>query len=207
VTVQRAILIGTALAGAGVTLWLLYRHDDEAPRAARERAPVTAPEPEPQRQAPGPAEPPPPPPAAAAPTPAPDPARPEAAPAPPQVAASNRPDDAVPMRGARSLHQALATTSPEEARLAADLARSGRPFPPQAHTLVEMKTAGASAADLSNYVRSSFPPDMITRVLALKWIRINVPGPIPPATDGMPQARTRMGTNPAPEPAVGQPEP
>jgi hypothetical protein len=202
VTVRRTILLGLAVAGAAVALWLRLRtQPDEAPPATV--APVAA-APEPVRPTPPPVEPPPIAPATTPPTAAVESPPPTAvAPAPP-AARHDRPDAGVPGSPAQTLRQALAGATLDESRLFAEIARTGRPVPPEAHTLVEMKKAGASAADLAAYVRSSFPPDLITRANALKWIRINVPGPVPPASDGKPQARTRMMSAPGTSTPAGR---
>jgi len=128
--------------------------------------------------------------------------------APPAIAAAlvaepsapprDRPDAGVPSPHARAIHDALVGATAEGGRLYADIARAGRPIPPEARALVEMKRAGASAADLRAYVQTSFPPDASVRATALKWLRLHTPDP-PLAADAAGQARSRISrTTPTP---------
>jgi hypothetical protein len=69
-----------------------------------------------------------------------------------------------------ALHQAIATTTTEAARLYSDFARAGVATPPQARTLVQLQQGGTSHDDLVEYVRTSFPNDVIARAVALRWL-------------------------------------
>jgi hypothetical protein len=91
-------------------------------------------------------------------------------PPPPPVAATTDPNEG----RRKSLHDALRETAPETARLYADFARVGKPAPPEARTLVTMKQRGASSEELTAYVRSSFPPDVLVRAVALRWLGVGV---------------------------------
>jgi hypothetical protein len=123
----------------------------------------------------------PPAPAAAAPSPSrpPGPA-PVAAPAPSEATNDAR---------SRALHDAIAGTTPEAARLYAELARAGQPTPPEARKLVEMKAAGATPEALVAYVRSSFPRNVLMRAVALRWLGLGAAAgrvPLSPATPAAP---------------------
>ena len=69
-----------------------------------------------------------------------------------------------------ALHQAVATTTPDAARLYSDFAKVGVATPAQARTLAELKQRGTSHDDMVAYVRTSFPNDVIARAVALRWL-------------------------------------
>jgi hypothetical protein len=125
----------------------------------------------------------------------------EAASPTPPAPSADRPDAGVPPPRAplASLRDALAAAKDAGGRrLYADLSRTGRPIPPEARTLVEMKEGGATAADLGAYVNRAVPADTVIRGVALKWIRLHTSEPLP-ATDAGAQARSRISrTTPAP---------
>ena len=69
-----------------------------------------------------------------------------------------------------ALHQAIATTTTEAARLYSDFAKAGVATPAQARTLVQLKQRGTPHDDMVAYVRTSFPNDVIARAVALRWL-------------------------------------
>ncbi len=184
-SVRRAVVLG-AVVVLGVAATLLFRsHGGRSEPPPAEAPPKLQPETEPETA-----------PAATAHVAPPATAPP---PSPSPIPAEERPDANAPGVRARALHDTLVGATADAARLYADLRRTGRPVPPEARLLVEMKRAGASAADLSSYVDRSFPDDPITRAAALKWIRINVPRELPPGADAGPAARSRIfRTTPGP---------
>jgi hypothetical protein len=82
----------------------------------------------------------------------------------------------------KALHQALESTTPDAARLYADLAKAGIATPPQARTLVAMKQQGTPHDELVAYVRTSFPNDVIARAVALRWLDAGAGPHASPAT-------------------------
>jgi hypothetical protein len=44
--------------------------------------------------------------------------------------------------------------------------------PAEARTLIEMREGGASQEELVDYVRTSFPPGIAVRAIALKWLGV-----------------------------------
>ena len=144
------------------------------------------------------------------PPPAATPPAPDKAPTPTSIlppqpippAAADRPDAGPPDPRVLALRDALVrATVGGGTRLYADIERAGRPVPPAARKLVEMRLAGVSTGALSAYVREAFPPDPTVRAVALKWIRLHAPAE-PPAADGGAvgaEARTRIfRTSPGP---------
>jgi hypothetical protein len=189
-SVRRIVVLGAVAAVAVVATLFLRSHGgpEEAPipEAPPKLEPETAPPRSPDPSGGRPSTPTPPGTTANAPSPSP-------------VPAEQRTDASAPNVRARAMHDALLGATSDEARLYADLRRTGRPVPPEAGLLVEMKRAGASAADLASYVRRSFPDDPVTRATALKWIRIHVPGELPAGADAGPATRTRIfRTTPGP---------
>jgi len=69
---------------------------------------------------------------------------------------------------------------PALARMHAEFARAGRPVPPAAKHLVEMKRDGASNAEQVEYVRTAFS-EQADREILLRWLANS-----PPARPGAP---------------------
>jgi hypothetical protein len=90
----------------------------------------------------------------------------------------------------RALRQAVLTTPPDAARLYADFAKAGVATPREVRTLLEMKDRGTSHDDLVAYVRTSFPNDVITRGIALRWLGAGT--------------RTHLPSQTNPPPALGE---
>jgi hypothetical protein len=149
---RRGLLVsaGLAVLVAGVLIWRT-RHEAPGPTSVEEAVPAPAPA------------------RIVSSTPPPLPT-PEGTPRTAAPVAPEREPTATNEERSVALHQALATTTPEAARLYADLAKAGVATPAEARTLVEMKQGGAAHDELVAYVRSSFPKDMITRAVALRWL-------------------------------------
>lgn len=71
-----------------------------------------------------------------------------------------------------ALHDAIVGATPGSARLYVAFARAGLPTPPEAKILVQMKQAGAPPQDLIEYVKTSFPHDLLVRAVALRWLGV-----------------------------------
>ena len=85
--------------------------------------------------------------------------------------------DKVPARNlndkhSSALHDAIVGATPGSARLYVAFARAGMPTPPEARILVQMKQAGAPPQDLIEYVKTSFPHDLLVRAVALRWLGV-----------------------------------
>jgi hypothetical protein len=72
----------------------------------------------------------------------------------------------------RALHQALASATPDAARLYANFIRMKVAAPAEAKTLIAMKQRGVPQDQLVAYVKSSFPPDLPARAIALRWLGV-----------------------------------
>ena len=175
----RGIAVVAVLAGAiGVAVWRPWRDAGPSPedvsRSADPTANVAAP----------------PPPQAAAPPPVPDPAVPAPDPRSPIARLAARdawvPPDAGEANAARfrALHQAMANTTPDAARLYANFARMRITPPPEAKTLIEMQQRGEPRDQLIKYARENFH-DLVARAIALRWLGV---GSVPAAGAASPPA-------------------
>jgi hypothetical protein len=77
-----------------------------------------------------------------------------------------------PQRTPDPFVDALTATTPEGARLNADYARARLPVPPEARTLVAMRSRGVPQEQLVAYVRTSFPKGILVRAVALRWLGV-----------------------------------
>jgi hypothetical protein len=71
----------------------------------------------------------------------------------------------------RALHQAMASPTPDAARLYASFARLRVVAPAEAMTLVEMKQRGVPQDQLVVYVKENFH-DLAARAIALRWLGV-----------------------------------
>jgi hypothetical protein len=91
----------------------------------------------------------------------------------------------------RALQQAMAETTPRQARLMANLSRANVEVPPELRALFQKQRDGASPEQLRRYVRERFPTDAMLRLLTIKWI--NETDPSAPAPSAAPLPGTAPG--------------
>ena len=201
--VRTLLMAIVAVAAIALFVWRPWVRSDSPPEeaasaAALEQSP-TAPPPAPPSTVMDPG-------AGAPPQAASPPAAPSEAPVERPVTLARVPDTAVvPVASTADdrarlpgLFKNLMGIAPSVARMRAEYARAGRPLPPEAKKLIDMKRTGASHDAQVEYARTAFA-DPLDREIAMRFLASdpsavaapNTPPAVPPAAIPVPGAQPR----------------